>query len=297
MARKVTIKIDTERYREPTQEELDAARRYVIRRHEVAVAMRSRAEDLIEEAAADIARIALKYNIDATQFSFDSDVNEDMMREVTAVMDELEGTLLDELEEAATQPATTDGMKMLLLGLLLSLGHRDLGMRETLHQYLWRSLRQTEAIIAAQKAAGATATQTVAAVRSGIARPLSVASLQAAFRQAGRYRAPFISSGGKATYSDGAPNPQGVPVSGVQAVANTVATAVDTIWNRWQGMDMRLNGAIGYYQLRGSGYPCDPCDEETGFHELGDIENDPLVHGGCLCYRVPIYRLEELDRY
>lgn len=51
---------------------------------------------------------------------------------------------------------------------------------------------------------------------------------------------------------------------------------------------MALNGAIGYIVFRGSSYPCQACDDNTGFHPIGSYALP--VHPRCVCYKVPVYK-------
>lgn len=295
MAKKITIKLDTSRYRPPTQEELDAARRYIVRRSEAAEALRDVAGDEVEDAAVELAQIAMRYDIDPKVFSFDSSVNEDMMTEVAAVMDALEESLMEHLEHYATMPAGDDGTRYLLWGLVLALGHRGMGMRDTLHAYLWRMLRQTEALVVAAKEAKMGAARAASMIRSSLSDLRGSRAYRSLMRYRHLYSAPYVSNGGQATFPDGSPNVRGVSSSGLNAVLNVLSGAVDSAWTHAQTLEMERGGAVGYCQFRGSDYPCAMCDEEVGFHELGDIEYDEWPHYNCCCGRVPIYRMEELD--
>lgn len=295
MARKLTIRLDTSRYRRPTQQELDSAKRYILHMNDAANAMRDIATDEIEDAAVELAQIAMRYDIDPKVFSFDSSVDGDMMTEVAAVMDNLEDSLMEHLEDYATACTDSEGNKTLLLAFLLTLGHRNLGIRDTIHEYLWRTLRQTEALVVAAKENGLSPVQTVSVVRSALASVNTDRFYLSLMKYRHLYNAPFVRSGGQATFSDGTPNVQGVPVAGVKAVVNTLVNAVHSTWRYNQTEEMRQDGAIGYWQFRGSDFPCDICDEEVGFHELGDIEYDEYPHARCCCGRIPIYRKEELE--
>ena len=295
MEKKITIILDTSKYKTPSQKDLDSAKNYVVRMNDAANAMRDYAVEEIEDAAVELVQIALRHNIDPKQFSFDSSVDEDMMTEVAAVMDNLEDSLMKHLEDYATACANDDGSKTALIAFLLTLGHRNLGIRETIHEYLWRTLRQTEALVVAAKENALSPTQTLSVVRSALDSVQTDKFFLSLMKYRHLYNAPFIRNGGKATYSDGTPNVQGVPVAGIIAVRNTLVNAVHSTWHRNETVEMRQNGAIGYWQFRGSDYPCDLCDEEVGFHELGDIENDEWPHVSCMCGRIPIYKIEETD--
>lgn len=302
MNRKFIINIDTSKYDAPTQEDLDAAKRYIVRRNNTTNALRDIAEEEIKDAAAEIAQIAMRYDTEPTAFAFDSNVSEDMMDEVAEVMDDLEETLMAQLVDYATMPARDDGIKYLLIALLLSLGHRNLGMRETVHQYLWRTLRQTEALVVAAKAAKMSPQVTVSLVRSSLSQFRGNKQYRALMRYRHLYNAQYVRNGGQATFSDGTPNVQGVPTSGLLATLNTLASAVDAVWMYNQQLEMQQDGAIGYWQFRGSDYPCDICDEEVGFHEIEQgadigawVEYEPYPHAHCCCGRMPIYSKQELE--
>ena len=50
---------------------------------------------------------------------------------------------------------------------------------------------------------------------------------------------------------------------------------------------MKKNGAIGYIARRGSSYPCQICDDNTGFHPITEMTLP--VHPRCMCYAVPVF--------
>lgn len=298
MARKLTIKLDTSHFREPTQRELDDAKKFVLMRSQAASAMREWAEEQITEAAVEITQIAMRYNIDPREFAFDSSVSEPMMRDVAAVLDNLEDDLMEELKERATQYASDNGTKTLLLGFLLALGHRNLGLRNTLHEYMWRTLRQTEALVAAAKENNMTSSKATALVRNSLATAQGSALLRSMMNYRQLYRAQFINNGGRATFSDGTPNVQGVPVSGLEATLNVVESAMNHTWEKAHSLEMQQKGAVGYYQFRGSDFPCATCDEETGFHPTESPDDwmyQDFPHEHCRCGRIPIFNIQEID--
>ena len=302
MGKKLVVKIDTDKYRTPTQKELEDAKKYVVRRSEAASALSDIAEEEITEAAAEITQIAMRYDIEPTLFALDSNVNEDMMDEVATVMDNLEESLMEHLEDYTTAPAKNEGTRYLILALVLSLGHLNWGIRETLHQYLWRTLRQVEALIVSAKVAKLTPQAAVSMVRSSIGDFRGSSTYRSIMKYRHLYEAQYVRNGGQATYSDGTPNVQGVPISGVQAVLNVLKSAVDAAWLYNKQVEWASDGVVGYWQFRGSDFPCDACDEEVGFHELGEgedmeirMEYDPYPHPHCCCGRLPIYNKEQLE--
>ena len=50
---------------------------------------------------------------------------------------------------------------------------------------------------------------------------------------------------------------------------------------------MQRRGAIGYFANRGSSYPCQICDDNVGFHPIGEMTLP--VHSRCMCYSTPVF--------
>lgn len=276
--------------RKPTDEEIRDAKNYILRRSEASNLAQDRAGELILDAAEKLVSIAYKYDIPISQFQFDESVNEFMMEEVDAVMNALDEALYDEIGSYATM-CTDDNDRMAeLLAALYLLGHRNMNLRQTLHAYEWRTLRQAEALIAAYKAAGLPQTEAINKIKASLGNFSSSQELQAALRRPQDFAAPYIRNGGRSTFPDGSPNVRGVAVEGYNAIKFLFGAATAQIWMRNQLLDMQEDRTcIGYWQDRGSTYPCKICDDEVGFHELGDAENEPYPHWHCYCWRLPIY--------
>lgn len=283
--------------RKPTNEDVKAAKQYILDRADAEERAQYIAEERIQEAAEMLVEIAYKYDVPVSRFSFDSDVNEDMMTEVSEVMDELEEDLMEDVRDAALSCTSDNDRYLALLAILLSLGHRNMSLRDTVHAYAWRTLRQAEALIAAMRAAGLTRTEARTKIKTEIQHFQTSPELQAALTHPLDFEAPYIRNGGKATFPDGSQNVQGVPVNGYDAIKSIFGIAVAQIWMRNQLMDMQdSNVIIGFYQLRGSLYPCSICDEAAHYYRISDVsdedptKNGDIVHCNCMCYRVPIFK-------
>lgn len=289
MARTIRITLNNNRYRQPSQEELQAAKRYILMRDETARETWDLASDYIMDAADQLVRIAYKYDIPAEKFSFDSNVSEPMMDEVNNVMDELDDTLFMLMQGNAVSCARDENNRTWLIALLLTLGHRNMNMRQTLRAYEWRFLHQTGALIASARYSNMTVSEAQAFVR----KYLNNMSAAPQFSKTQQYRQlftqPFIRNGGVATFPDGTPNVQGVPTSGIGALKQLFMTAVAHIWMKNQLLEMQQDGCAGYYQLRGSNIPCTLCDDEVGFHKGCNPDDEPFPHPNCMCYRIPVY--------
>lgn len=311
----INISLDTSRYKVPTKEDIQKAKQFILQRLEVARIARQLAGDAIMDAAEHLVEIAYRYKIPPQQLSFDSTVNEDMMREITAVMDQLEEEILSILEEYALSCTDDAEEQRRLLILLGNLGHRGMSLRETTHAYLWRFLHQTCALSAAFLFSSIPLSQARTRIRTAIRSVRTTPEIGAVSRYRHLFASPYIQSGGIVTYPDGTPNPQGVPADGYNAIMQIYNIAIAQIWQKYQldiwkeesegqtagtsgevpgdGMDEDIaeSRIVGYYQLRGSDYPCHACDSAVGFYPIGQIEdvNNYLVHPNCCCYRVPIY--------
>lgn len=290
MAKTVRIRLDTDRYREPTTEDLEKAKKYVLRRDAVANAAWELASDYIMEYIERIVRVAYKYNIPPEKFSFDSSVNQKMMQEIADIMDEMDEALMELLQVESTSCTKDKDNKLWLIALLLTLGHKNMNMRDTLQAYEWRMLHQTGALIASARHMNMSQSDAIRMIRKYIGNVTQSPQFQSTLPYRQLYLNPFIHNGGRATFPDGSPNVSGVPVDGYNALRQLFINAISQVWMKNQLLEWSQdNGIAGYYQLRGSNYPCNICDDETGFHPGAD-PNEPFnTHPRCQCYRIPVY--------
>lgn len=292
MAKKTVIKIDTDIYKPPSEEDIRQAKRYILKMSDVANAAQSIAGRYITEAAEKLVEIAYRYNIPPYRLSFDSNVNSDMMNEITNVMDELEEIIMQLLEEYALSCTDDAEEQRELLMLLANLGHRDMNMRQTVHAYLWRFLHQVGALSAAFLFASLPLSQAKTRIGTSIRTFVTTQELLATSKYRQLFSTPFIKNGFRPTFPDGTPNIQGIPVDGYNAIMQLYGIAIAQIWEKnqidqWQN-DINI---AGYYQLRGSSYPCATCDEAVGFYPINTVHGNTeyLMHPNCKCYRVPVY--------
>lgn len=277
------ISLDTTKYRKPTEAEIKQAKDYVLRMSEYSDLLGGKVMDVLHEAAERIVRICYKYNIRPKDFQFSA--NEQMRREVYQVMDEAEEEILAMMEEWATKCADNKADKKLLLAWILLLGRNGKGLVATLEDKMRQFLYDLEAQIAAQKMSGhdqakavqrvlATLTSVYAApeMKKAFLRPLDAAAYY--IRERGVHHGNF-----------------GQSSSGANNIVQMARTTLEMTWQKNLQMRFERQGAAGYLQLRGSSYICDICDAETGFHEGTEgIDEAPMVHPNCRCYRVPVYK-------
>lgn len=287
MQRKLAITLDTNTYQKPTEQDIRDAKDYVLRMSEYSDILGNKVLDVLREAATRIVAVCYKYNIRPKDFQLSAD--RQMQREVYRIMDEAEEEILAMLEDYATQCTENDSDGKALLAWMLLLGRGNKGLEETLHGKMVQFLYDLEAQIAAMKMAGhkqakaaerilSTLTSVYAAreVQKAIMRPMGAAAYY--IRQRG------VHHGNAGQSSSGAVN-----------VVRMASTTLEMAWQRALMTQFGRKGAVGYLQLRGSSYNCDLCDAEVGFHEgLDGIGDAPMVHPNCRCYRVPVFKKQEI---
>ena len=293
MAKPINISLDRNIYSPPTSEDIRKAKEFVLFRSETARMAQETAGDIIEDAAEKLVLIAYKYNIPAYRFTFDTSTNKRMMDEVNEVMDDMEDEIYSLIIHKGTAITADKDRKAALIALLVTLGHRNMTLRETIHAYSWRVLRQVEALVVSARNAGISRTEAAKLARTGLTSFAATKAFTDTQKERNKFAAPFIRNGGKTTFPDGSPNIQGVPKDGKEAIKNVVGTAVNMAWTRNQALDMvEDRRCIGYWQDRGSNLPCALCDSEVGFHDIydgTDITSIDYPHINCMCWRVPIY--------
>lgn len=83
---------------------------------------------------------------------------------------------------------------------------------------------------------------------------------------------------------------RGVEISSMGALETITTFAVADAWMDWQYVEAKERGAVGYYVLRGSSYPCVECDSHTGiFFTIDNEDNKPQYHLNCCCIVVYSY--------
>lgn len=287
MADSIKIQLDGSQYRLPTQEEIRTAKQFILRREEYARGLVAKIDDSLAKAAQEIVTICYKYNVDPKKFAINSQYNEQMMNEISTVMDDLESEIMDYILEYSTRVTTDKEHTNALAAWIAILGRGNRNLQDTLDGYLYKTLKDWEAAIAALRHANVSMADAVTKLKSHLHTIYTMPEVLAAFKNPEEFRATYLHSRGVMQSGVGLSN------NGSTNVTNMARTTLQMAWMRQQGIDFSENGAVGYYQLRGSSYPCETCDNEVGFHEgFEDIFEKPYPHPHCCCYRVPIYLIE-----
>lgn len=294
----VKITLDTTKYRTPTQDEVDKAKQYALNRGRAANLVVRKLNDRLSQSTKDLVSIGYKYNVEGITFQWNSVPA--MYEEVTELMDKVYEDCMAIIEDNAIPPGESDDKKTALALFLLSLGRKNRTFSATLEEYLWRYLYDMEAYIAATKIANLPKANAMTKIVSGFNSVYTDPLVMQAMKVP-NIQAMYLANGGVHTDRFTGEKTQGVPVNGSLAVTNLASIAVNQVWFRNENMNLINNQVVGFYQLRGSSYPCAICDALVGFHPVPNtselLQSEP-VHPHCVCYRVPVFAVsaEQLER-
>lgn len=292
MSAPIKIRLDTSKYRTPTEEDVRAAKQYILQREACAAQLRENIDGLLTDAATNIVEICYRYGVDPKRFTISSEYNADMMDEISTVMDELEEDILSLIEDYSLQPVEDSRQRYILLLWLLALGKGGRDLRGTLENYLYKFMKDMEAAIAALRYMGRSQKEAAQEIEKFLHDIYGMPEVLTAIRHRGDFAATYIYFGG---VQSGA---VGISDNGSTNVTDMGTITVQMAWMKEEEEDFEQKGAIGYYQLRGSDFYCPACDEEVGFHlGLDGINEKPYIHPHCKCYRIPIYRKEDIDGF
>ena len=245
-------------------------------------------DDCLEDAAQKIVSICYKYDVDPKEFAINSKYNEKMMDEIAEVMDELEADIMSLIYDYSLRVTDDEKHRNLLAAWIALLGRGNNNLQDTLDGYLYKTMKDWEAAIAALRFANVAMADAVTKVKSNLHSIYTLPEVTAAFKHADDFNATYIQSHGVMAGGVGLSN------NGSTNVTNMARLTLQMAWMREQGIEFDESGAAGYYQFRGSAYPCSVCDDEVGFHKgLEDLYTKPYPHPHCCCYRIPIFALEE----
>ena len=287
MAESIKIRLDGSKYIFPTSDDIASAKDFVLRRNETARNLEAKIDDCLAELAQHIVTICYRYDVVPEEFEISSRYNEQMMSEIADAMDDAESEITNLIYEYSTQSTTDRDRSKVLLLWIASLGRNNNNLQTTLDNYLFKMMKDVEAAVAALRKSEVALAAAITKVKSNLHTIYTMPEVQAAFKTASSFNAAYIRTRGVVKGNVGLSN------NGSTNVTNMAKITLEMAWNRSQVMDFQEQGAVGYYQLRGSLYPCEACDDEVGFHlGLEEIFESPLVHPHCCCYRVPVFAKE-----
>lgn len=283
MAKTLRIRLDTSQYLEPTEEEIREAKDYVLRMSEYSDLLGDRVMDVLHDAAERIVLICYKYNIPPKDFQLSA--NKQMQQEVYDVMDDVEEEIYGLIQEYATRCTNDKNIIALLIAWMILLGNGNKNLHDTLTDKLRQFLYDLEAQIAAMMLAGYSREKATERILETMTSVYSAPEMRKAIMRPLDAAAYYIHQGGVHHGNVGQSS------SGANNVVNMAKTTLNMVWQKALYYFYKMRGAVGYIQLRGSGYNCPQCDALTGFHKgLEGINKKPLVHPNCMCYRIPVYK-------
>lgn len=284
MAGSITIKLDATKYRIPTKEDLDAAKEYILQREETAIALGKSIDEILADAAERIVAVCYKYDTKPKDLIFSSAFNEEMMDEISAIMDEVEEEILNLIYEYSTrQVGSRDRINALLLW-MATLGKGDSNLRDTLHSYLYKTMKDWEAAVASMRYMGVKLPDAITRIKTYLHHIYEMPEVLTAFRRKSEFSATYVRFGGVQKGAVGISN------NGSTNVVNMARNTLQIVWMKNQMLEFEDSGAVGYWQGRGSTFDCQICDDQVGFHpDIREIDKKPFPHFNCCCWRMPIY--------
>lgn len=257
----------------PTDKEILQAKNYIASRLKAEKLAVSALDAAVLSAIKRIVDISHKYNIPPEQFRFSADPK--LQKEVSEVLRLLREALYSEIRELDTFSDEDDKDDTFIAPILTEEDHGKT-FRQRLADYTSRWGYETEAVIAAAGLEGIRSKSEITeSIRSHLEWP---------------YENPLIKKHrrkGAATRLNETPHyGKGRIISAYSALSLLLTTVVAKGW--MQNWARRNSGKRGYYVFRGSSYPCDICDAQTGFlHDISDVTGLPPYHNHCVCF--PVY--------
>lgn len=282
MAEPIKIQLD-DIYRPITEEQIRSAKSYVLRRESTARGIASLVDALLADAAEKIVQICYRYNVDPRTFQISARFNEDMFKEVAAVLDELEDDILDLLADYCTRCTKDKKKRSNLLLWVLTLGKGGKALKATVEDRIKMFVKDIEAMIVAAKVAKFDLTKAITLIKSHLFNAYQMPGMQQAFKNASLFNAQYIRCRGVKKGNIGSSN------SEANNIDRMVKTTVQMAWMRYIGKEYEEQNAAGFMCLRGSTYPCSICDDVCyKFYPINSKMPLP-VHPNCQCYAIPIF--------
>jgi hypothetical protein len=289
MAQPINIKLDTTKYRIPTDDDIKAAKQFILQREQYAGVLQQRIDDVIAVGAVRVVEICYKYDVDPKLLYFSSGFNQDMMSEISDVMDELEETILNLIYEYSTR-VTDDRDRMSILAAWIALlGKGDRNLQDTLENYMYKMMKDWEAAIAAMRYAGLNVAQASTRIKTYLHQIYNMPEVRSAFKKWQEFTATYIRSRGIQYGAVGISN------NGSTNVVNMAKHTLQLAWKHNQQLDFEEDdGITGFIVMRGSNYLCDLCDSYCGFHTLDEFDALPPRHYHCQCVAIPVYSINDV---
>lgn len=299
MDKTINIKIDTTKFLKPTLQDINKAKNFILKREYTSNSLGTRIDNILTNAAGEIAQICLMYNIPAKSFKLTT--NKQMFAQIEEVMNRIEDEIMTLIVEYSVKNTKSEKSKKAIVAYIASLGRRNNTLQDTLRGYLFRYLYDLEALIAAIKLSmennsNLTKSAAIAKIKSSLHSVYATPEVRLAMSKKNiiAMQAMYLLSHGNHSVDNVPLSSIGASSSNAVNVINMAKTTMNMAWMREQLMEFESSNVEYYYQQRGSSYPCSLCDAEVGLHKA-DI-NEEYPHPNCKCWRVPIFTIEQLER-
>lgn len=282
MAESIKIQLE-DIYKPVTEEQIKSAKSFVLRRESTARGIGSLVDAMLADAAEKIVQICYKYCVDPRTFQISAQYNEEMFKEIAAVLDALEEEILDLLTDYCTRCTQDKKKRSNLMLWILTLGRGGKALKATIEDRIKMFLKDLEAMTVAAKNAKFDLTKAITIIKNYLFNVYQMPGMQNAFKYAPLFKAQYIRSRGVKKGYRGNSNSEAYNIN------RMVKTTVQMAWMRYYHQLQEEQGAAGYYVLRGSNYPCDICQKMVGFHTIDDTDGYPPYHPHCVCFAIPIF--------
>lgn len=271
-------------YEAITEDDIRKAKQWTLLRNRNASLLSGLIEDILEDTARELTKIAYKYNCRPEDWQFSE--NEDLREDVAILMNDVEDRIFELVEDYSLNETDDKKKRSNLLPWLMALkskGAKDLA--STLHMRLRQFLFDTEAQIAAMKLAKYKQTKAINRILSTLHSVYTSPEMLSAFKK--KSAAKYIQSRG---VHDGN---VGLSSSGANNVENFGRQSAVLGWEKSRYEREKEEGKTGYMCFRGSTFPCPACDDVCSYvHKIEEGMVLP-VHSNCCCYAVFIEEKEE----
>ena len=246
----------------PTEQQIQEAIDYVLRRVQAEQNIVSRLDRRVVEAAGEIISLAMKYDIPPSMFRFSR--NAALKRKVEEIISRLKEELSLQVAEYAGIPEKTDEDGMWAI---INRKRNGKTFAQRLDIYSGRLEFEIEAFIAA-----------------GLLRSLSRNEIVQAYERHHKRPYDFIQGNGSAVRLQGVSYGVGKSNVAYNALSTLLRSTVADAWMMADMKEAEKKGATGFHSYRGSSYPCSLCDSMTGYHPLSDFPG--IWHPNCKCFFV-----------
>lgn len=262
-------------------------RKYLKKVIDEMVSTSSGLEAVIKQNLSKLIDISLQYSGLGKSFQFSS--NQNLQESINETLGQLRTEIFnyiylkcEKVDEIAQESNNVKADNSEALLIFLSTKIADLTLENRIEAHVLKMTSEIEAYVAAGIYKGLNRSQILSAYMFNIKKPYLAPLLLEAFKKGGFKAERIASKGltlGKGKY--------------VAAFNDLKRTARDNIFGAYGQMQQRIwerdSGYAGWTTYRGSSYPCQLCDMETGrFHSKEEMYYG--YHVGCVCVPVPVYK-------